>query len=157
MLDLSKSIAKSFHELTLAQADELIGNMRGAIAHSVSGHLSESLRKQDVTNADETKVSVLVRAGGTLTTRRTASGHVHDYSLDEEFGNIKETPRPFFYSTYRFYQRGGVERYRETLDQMIETNNQQRQSRADNYYNLGQRVTVGTRFSTVSSTGRSRA
>jgi len=155
MLDLGKEIQKNFHQLTLLQADELIADMRNAIQHSESGHLSQSLRKQDVST--ETKISVLVRAGGRLTTRRTAAGSVHDYSIDEEFGNVKESPKPFFYSTFRFYQRGGVERYRETLDQMIETNNQQRSSRSDNYYNLGSRVTIGNRFSTVSSVGRSRA
>jgi hypothetical protein len=154
MLNLSKDVGKSFHEEALAQADELIGNMRSAIDHNVSGHLAQSLRKQDVTN--QNKISVLVRAGGHLTMRREASG-VHDYSLDEEFGNVREAPRPFFYSTFRFYQRAGVERFRETLDQAIEENNRQRATRAESFYQLGSGVTIGTRFRTTSSAGRSRA
>lgn len=157
MLDLGKELSKNFHQLALDEADELIGNMSRAIAHNVSGHLAQSLRKQDVSTADGTKISVLVRAGGKLTTRRTSTGQVHDYSGDEEFGNVKETARPFFYSTFRLYQRGGVDRFRETLDQAIATNNQQRATRSDSYYNLGPGTTVGTRFRTVSSTGRSRA
>lgn len=156
MLNLAKQAGKTFHQETLAQADELIGNMRNAIQHSESGHLSQSIRKQDVTNSDETKISVLVRAGGALTTRRTATGLVHDYSRDEEFGNIKETPRPFFYSTYRFYQRAGVERFRETLDEMINENNRQRATRSESNFSIGN-VTVGTRFRTTSSGGKSEA
>lgn len=157
MLNLAKDIGKGFHQEALAQADELIGNMRNAIQHSVSGHLAQSIRKKDVSTSDDAKISVLVLAGGQLTTRGTSTGHSHDYSLDEEFGNVKETARPFFYSTFRFYQRGGEERFRETLDQMIETNNQQRQSRSDNYYKIGDRATIGSKFGTVSSTGRSKA
>src|SRR5260370_40632357 len=104
-------------------ADELIGNMQRAIEHSVSGHLSQSLRKKDVSTSDGGKISVLVFAGGRLTTRHTSKGTAHDYSLDEEFGNVKEDPHPFFYSTYRFYKQQGLEQFRETRAQTIEEKN----------------------------------
>jgi hypothetical protein len=150
MKDLVNKAKYNFHKETLAMADELIGNMRSAISHSVTGHLSESLRKKDVTNADGTKISVLVMAGGKLTTKYTAAGPF-DYALAEEFGTTKETPHPFFFGTYRLYQRSGLEQYRETLDQTIAENNRQRASRASGYYQLGAQATIGHRFSTVSS------
>jgi hypothetical protein len=133
MLELVNRVGMDFHEETLAQADELIDNMRRTIDHSVTGHLVQSIRKFDATNQDQTKISVLVLAGGPLTTKRTAAG-AYDYALAEEFGTTKETPRPFFYSSARFYRHAGIERYRETLDQAIAENNRTREYlNRDNY------------------------
>jgi hypothetical protein len=135
MQNLVNKAKYDFHQETLAMADEVIGNMHRAIPHNVSGHLSQSLRKKDVTNSDQSKISVLVIGGGRLTTRRTAKGNSYDYALAEEFGTVKETPRPFFYSTYRFYIQRGQEQFRETFDQTIEENNKVRANRANNYSN----------------------
>jgi len=155
MKDLVNKAAYNFHQETLAMADELIGNMRAAIDHSVTGHLSESIRKKDVTQSygNRQRISVLVIAGGRLTTKYTAAG-AFDYALAEEFGTSKETPHPFFFGTYRLYKRDGLAQYRETLDQTIAENNRQRESRAAGYSNPDSQVTLGHRLSTVSSARR---
>lgn len=149
MLNLVNKAKYNFHQETLAMADEVIGNMQRAIDHQVSGHLAQSLRKKDVSSKDESKISVLVIGGGPLTTKRTAAGHSFDYAIAEEFGTVKETPRPFFYSTYRFYIQGGLEQFRETFDQTIEENNQVRALRGSNYSNAGVTVSAGHRGAVV--------
>jgi HK97 gp10 family phage protein len=136
MLDLVNKAKYNFHQEILAMADELVGNIQSAIEHSVSGNLKKSVRKKDVSTADETKLSVLVLAGGPLTTKREASGSF-DYALAEEFGTRREGPRPFFYNTVRFYKAQAEEKYRETLEQTIEENNKVRGLRANNYNNVG--------------------
>jgi hypothetical protein len=143
MLDLVNKAKYDFHQETLAMADEVIGNMQRAIEHSISGHLKASLRKKDVSSTDGSRISVLVIAGGPLTTRHTSQGGAHDYALDEEFGNVKEDPHPFFYGTYRFYIQRGLEQFRETLDQTIEENNKVRALRGSNYSNAGVTVSTG--------------
>ena len=149
MQNLVNKAKYNFHQETLAMADEVIGNMQRAIEHNVTGHLSQSLRKKDVTNSDETKISVLVIGGGRLTTRRTKSGNAYDYALAEEFGTVKETPRPFFYNTYRFYIQAGLEQFRETFQQTIEDNNRVRALRGSNYSNSGVTVSAGHRGAAV--------
>ena len=151
MKDLAKKAAYNFHQETLAMAEELKGNMRAAIDHSITGHLSESVRIKDVTQpfGNRQRISVLVMAGGPLTMRDG-----FDYALAEEFGTTKETPRPFFYGTFRLYQRDGLQQYRETLDQTIAENNRQRASRASGYYQLDGQVTIGHRFGSISSAQR---
>jgi hypothetical protein len=134
LLEFVNRAKYDFHQETLAMADELVGNIQRAIEHSDSGHLSQSVRKQDVTNSDQTRISVLIRAGGALTTRRTADGAAFDYALAEEFGTTKETPRPFFYSTVRLYLHAGLDRYRETLQQAIDENNLTRRVLTENNY-----------------------
>jgi hypothetical protein len=149
MLNLVNKAKYDFHRETLAMADELIGNMQRAIEHSVSGHLKQSVRKKDVSTPDGGKISVLVLAGGRLTTRRTAKGATHDYVLDEEFGNVRQDPHPFFYGTYRFYKQQGLEQFRETLAETIAENNVTRATRASNYSNAGATISVGHRGAVV--------
>lgn len=153
MLDLVNKAKYDFHQETLAMADELIDNMRAAIPHSITGNLKKSIRKRDVSTPDGGKISVLVIAGGPLTTKRENSGP-HDYALDEEFGSRKETPRPFFYSTYRFYRQQGLEQFRQTLEETIEENNKVRGLRASNYSNSGVSVSAGYRGAVVVGKGR---
>jgi hypothetical protein len=112
--------------------------MWGAIDHSVSGHLSESVRKLDVSQPEKGKISVLVMAGGPLTTRRTQAGAVYDYALAYEFGTVNEHARPFFYSTARFYRQHDIDWARETVEQAIAENNRTRAGlRSDNYQSGG--------------------
>jgi hypothetical protein len=148
MLDLVNKAKYNFHQEILAMADELVGNIQNAIPHSVSGHLKKSVRKKDVSSADETKLSVLVLAGGPLTTKREASGSF-DYALAEEFGTRKEGPRPFFYNTVRFYQAMGLEQFQETFEQTLEENNKVRALRGSNYSNAEATVSNGHRGAVV--------
>lgn len=79
------------------QADKLVVDMKAA-APVRTGKLRESIRKEQGTDGR----SVLVKAGGPLTTRPARSGKGdYDYALGTEFGTSKERPEPFFYSTYR--------------------------------------------------------
>lgn len=151
MKDLVNQAKYNFRGQINAMAEELAGNMREAIDHNVTGHLRDSVRKKDisVTYGNRQEISVLVMAGGRLTTKDG-----FDYALAEEFGTSKETPRPFFYGTYRLYQRDGLQQYRETLEQTIVENNRQRASRAAGYYQFDSQVTIGHRFSAVSSARR---
>jgi hypothetical protein len=146
MLDFCNNLSKNMHALVLAQADELIGNMGNAIEHSVTGRLKKSLRKKDVTQrfGNFERPSVLVMAGGATTTKGEKSGP-HDYSLDVEFGNRKQAAEPFFYNTARLYRQGGLEQFRETIDEAVEENNRVRDNRANNYSNSGVTVSHGTR------------
>jgi hypothetical protein len=133
MQDLENKMRYDFHEELLRRADELIGNMRRAIDHSVSGALAESVRKVDVSQPDKGKLSVLVMAGGRSTTKNG-----YDYALAEEFGTTKQNPRPFFYSTARFYQQIDNDWGRETLEQAIAENERTRTGlRRDNYQDAG--------------------
>ncbi len=155
MKDLVNKAKYNFHQETLAMADELIGNMERAIEHNVTGHLKQSLRKKDITQkyGNRQVISVLVMAGGPLTTKYTALGGF-DYAQAEEFGTTKETPHPFFYGTFRLYQRDGLAQYRETLDQTIAENNRQRASRASGYYQFDGQTTIGHQFGSISSAQR---
>src|SRR4051794_34400658 len=92
--DLVKNVRKNFHELALAQAAELKGDIQRAIEHNVTGALQASVRFEDRTNADGSRVTVLVMAGGPTTMKNG-----FDYALAEEFGTTKEAARPFFYHT----------------------------------------------------------
>lgn len=127
MLALRNQVGKAFRNEFLAQAEELVGNIQRAIPHSVTGHLRESVRKKDVST--DTKPSVLVLAGGSKTTKRTAAGEAFDYALAEEFGTVKQAPRPFFYSTVRAYKSASAAGLRETLDEAIRENNKIRELR----------------------------
>ena len=136
MLNFVEKTKYDFHERLLRQGEELVGNIQNAIEHSISGNLKASVRMKDVSTSDGTKLSILVMAGGPLTTKHERSGS-HDYSLDEEFGNQKEPPRPFFFNTVRLYKNLGLEQFQETLDQTIEENNKVRSLRAINYNSNG--------------------
>lgn len=132
MFDLVNRAKYNFHQELLAQADELCGDIRNAIPHSDTGHLRDSVRKRDVSSQDGSKLSVLILAGGTLTTKHTEAGSF-DYAVAEEFGTRKETPRPFFYSTVRQYRARGDQQFQETFAQTIAENNRLRAARGDVY------------------------
>jgi hypothetical protein len=131
MLDLVNRAKQNFHQTLLAQANELAGNIKSA-APVVTGTLRDSVRVRDVSTPDETKLSVLVIAGGPKTTKHEKSGS-HDYSLDVEFGDRVHVAEPFFFNTFRLYQQHGLEQFQETLDETIANNNTIREARADNY------------------------
>lgn len=127
MLSLKNQMAKNFRNEFLAQAEELKGNIQAAIENNVTYHLHDSVRVKDVST--ETKPSVLVIAGGPLTTKRTDAG-VFDYSLAEEHGTVKEEARPFFYPTVRGYKNAYREGVRETFEQTLAESNKTRATRS---------------------------
>ena len=134
MLDIANTVGKNFEQTLLAQADELIGNMKERVPVE-TGTLKESIRKKNVTRVVSIMLrnpSVLVIAGGSATTRRTKEGVIYDYAVSTEFGTKNEAPEPFFYNTARFYRNRGFELLRETLDQTIEKNNRVRAMRQEN-------------------------
>lgn len=124
--DFAKDVATSFHQATLLMAGELVENIKANAPKGDTGHLRDSIRSKDVSQLDYAggKVSVLVLGGGPETIRRTKTGHTYDYSIATEFGTRKEAPEPFFYSTYRAYVAGGLEFFKETLQQTLDRNKQ---------------------------------
>lgn len=152
MLDIVNRAKQDFHQTLLLQANELAGNIKAA-APVRTGALRDSVRVRDVSTSDGAKLSVLVIAGGPKTTKQENSGP-HDYSVTTEYGSRKEAPEPFFFTTFRLYQQGGLEQFRETLDQMIEENNRVRANRSSNYSNVGATVSPGYRGSIVIQKGK---
>jgi HK97 gp10 family phage protein len=134
MQTLAAKMKLDTHALILAQADELIANMKTVVPVK-SGALRDSLRKKDITQkyGNREVVSVLVIGGGPKTTRRTSTGHVYDYAVATEFGTAKEAPEPFFYSSYRAYKSRATQEFQETVDDTIAENNKVRSLRSDNY------------------------
>lgn len=134
MFDLSKRVSMDFHDLILAQADEVISNMRSVVPVK-TGTLKNSIRKKDISQnyGNREVISVLVIAGGYATTKRTAEGDSYDYAVATEFGTVNETPEPFFYHTFRAYETVGVQEAKQTLDDIISENNKTRALRTNNY------------------------
>jgi len=130
-IDLVKKAGQNMHKAVLAQAEELKGNIRSAIEHSVTGTLANSVRSSDRTDSRELRVTVLVMAGGPMTTKNG-----FDYALAEEFGTTKEEPRPFFYHVARAYRRGGLDDFRETLEETIKENQITRQVMQNSNYTM---------------------
>jgi HK97 gp10 family phage protein len=139
MQDFAKNVATNFHSATLLMADEVVSDIKAA-APELTGHLKESIRKRDVST--DTKISVLVIGGGDKTTRRASTGTVYDYAIATEFGTQKESPQPFFYSTYRAYKAGGLQF------------NKVRGLQANNYSNDRFTRSVGHRGAVVIQRGR---
>jgi hypothetical protein len=135
MQTLVGQMKHSMRNEIVAQATELVGNIQLAIEHNETYHLLDSVRMKDVST--DTKTSVLVLAGGKLTTKRTNAGSF-DYALAEEFGTVKETARPFFYSTVRGYKNGFREGVLETFEETVAENNKVRATRANNAGAAGQ-------------------
>jgi HK97 gp10 family phage protein len=152
MLEFSNKVKYNFHQELLAQADELMSNMKDA-APKDTGTLAASIRKKDVSTPTEDKLSVLVIAGGPSTTKRTG-GQSYDYSLGTEFGTRKEAPEPFFYNTFRYYKQLGNELFKETLQDTIEENNKVRAARGDNYTSGNVTISVGYRGAVVIQKGK---
>lgn len=142
MLNIVNRAKQDLHQTLLFQADELVGNMQSA-APKITGALRESIRKKDVSTADGGKLSVLVIAGGSKTTKRSGAGVIYDYSLGTEFGTVKENPEPFFYSTYRQYRQQGLTQINETFAQIIDENNRMRANRSLSFTTPSGRVSYG--------------
>ncbi|WLB43019.1 hypothetical protein QIH93_20955 [Bradyrhizobium ottawaense] len=135
MLSLKNQMARNFRNEFLAQAAELRDNIQAAIQNNVTYHLHDSVRVKDVST--DTKPSVLVIAGGQLTTKRSEAG-VFDYSLAQEYGTVKEEAHPFFYPTVRGYKNAYREGVRETFEETLAESNKIRAARANNSGAAGQ-------------------
>jgi len=144
MLKFREILAVDLETNYLNRADELIANMKGAVPAD-SGTLKNSIRKKNVTRRDQAskRVSILVMAGGPMTTHRSGTGEIYDYALGVEFGTVDTKAEPFFYSSARLYRQAGVASARETVDQAIAKNNRVRELRALNYNNASGSRSVG--------------
>jgi HK97 gp10 family phage protein len=157
MLNVTEQLKGDLEQTYLREADELMENMRGAVP-VLSGELKASIRKVNMTqrSAGEKKVSILVLAGGPMTTKHEKRGS-YDYAVATEFGTQKEKAEPFFYSSARLYEQAGRDSARETVDQAIAANNEVRALRAQNYSNEAYLVTAHETKVTVSAGGRGGA
>lgn len=129
MLNIVNRAKQDFHQTLLLQAEELAENIK-SVAPIVTGTLRSSVRTRDVSNQSGTKLSVLVIAGGSKTTKRS-NGNYYDYSVGTEFGTVKEQAEPFFYNTYRLYRANGIRDLDETFKNIIDESNRQRDSRPE--------------------------
>ena len=129
MLNVSEFLKGSLEEAYSRQADELMGNMRANVPED-TGALKRSIRKKVIRGRN--RVTVLVAAGGPLTTKRTAGGESYDYALSVEFGDTEHEAEPFFYSAARRYKTASHEIARETVAKAIEENNRVRALRSEN-------------------------
>lgn len=153
MLNIVNRAKQDFHKTLLLQAEELAENIRSA-APVVTGALRSSVRTRDVSNQSGTKLSVLVLAGGSKTTKRS-KGQSYDYSVGTEFGTVKETAEPFFYNTYRLYRANGVKDQEETFKNIIDESNRLRDSRPDlSLGSVGGPTTLQSRISRSNTSRR---
>lgn len=152
MQDIVNRAKHNFHQTLLLQANELAGNIKAA-APVLTGALRDSVRVRDVSTSDGTKLSVLVIAGGPKTTKRENSGP-HDYSVTTEYGSVKESPEPFFFSTFRLYKQAGLDQFKQTLDETVEDNNRVRELRSQNYNNASATVSAGYRGAVIIQKGK---
>lgn len=143
MLKVSEFLKGSLEEAYSRQADELMSNMRANVPED-TGALKRSIRKKVIKGRN--RVSVLVAAGGPLTTKRTAGGQAYDYALSVEFGDTEHEAEPFFYSAARRYKTASNEIARETVAKAIEENNRVRALRGEN-------VSIGNFTNTRSGRG----
>lgn len=97
------SVEEEVNAELMKQARLLVTAIQAA-APARSGRLRESVRIERGKSSD----TVVVRAGGPLTTKPVRNGAkaTYDYSLATEFGTTHEAAEPFFYSTYRQKRRG---------------------------------------------------
>lgn len=87
----------------MSAAQELVAAQKAVapVADIDGGELRDSIRYEDVSNAN--RIAARVRAGGAATTRlvRTGQSVSYDYSLAAELGTSEMAARPFFYGPYR--------------------------------------------------------
>ena len=84
-----------------AQADTLVGMMKGVVKHGPTGDLAASIRKQP----GKVETIVQVMAGGATTTRKGGGGKPYDYARAVEFGTVKMAAEPFFFPTFRLMRK----------------------------------------------------
>jgi HK97 gp10 family phage protein len=94
--ELADILQEQAERLSAAQRAELQAQQTSP---DETGDLEASCRVE--TRNDPLDVHVV--AGGDLTTTevRTGSGEPYDYALGFEFGNSRQSSRPFFWNTYR--------------------------------------------------------
>lgn len=102
---IPKEVANELRGAVDDAGQELVRAMKPAVPLGVDGRneLVESVRLE----RGRHPLSVLVRAGGPLTTRsvRKGSGVSYDYALANEFGTEKMAAQPFFWPTYRLKKK----------------------------------------------------
>lgn len=105
MARLPKVVAAELANAPREQGESLAAAMRRSVPTGVDGRqeLEESIRVE----AGRRPLQVLVKAGGSLTTRevRQGAGVYYDYANANEFGTQKMTAQPFFWPTYRLLKK----------------------------------------------------
>lgn len=101
------SLVKSGDELVAAQK-ALVPVKSGTLRHSIHAE----------PHPDELKV--VVKAGGSATTKPARAGHgSYDYALAQEFGTVDEDAQPFFYPAWRLIRKQLRNRTKRTISKAI--------------------------------------
>lgn len=102
---IPQAVREQLEKDLIDQANGLADTMRRVVPEGVDGRneLLESIRVE----RSNRPLRVLVKAGGSLTTKevRNGSGKTYDYALANEFGTAKMTAQPFFWPTYRLKKK----------------------------------------------------
>lgn len=105
MARIPKAVANDLESAPREEGERLAVAMRQVVPQGIDNRreLLESIRVED----GKRPLSVLVKAGGPLTTKevRAGSGIAYDYSLANEFGTQKMKAQPFFWPTYRLMKK----------------------------------------------------
>lgn len=110
LLTRSEPVKRDIKAELVKQARRLASAQKATV-HSRSGKTAESIRviegrsvtaggSRNRSGGLENDLVVQVRAGGPLTTSRTAAGE-YDHANAEEWGTQKMPAQPFFFNTYR--------------------------------------------------------
>jgi HK97 gp10 family phage protein len=97
-----------------AQADGLVTIMKAVVARGKTGKLADTIRKEP----GKRETQIRVRAGGSETTEKSASGS-YDYARAVEFGTEKVSAQPFFFPTYRLRKKAMQSAMRRKITKTI--------------------------------------
>lgn len=108
---LPKPARAAVHDELWKSASDVAEAMRSAASSGPTGNLKKSVRVE----RGRHELSVVIRAGGPLTTKPVRSGKTgsYDYSLANEFGTAEVGEQPFFWNTYNAKKKGAKNRVRK--------------------------------------------
>jgi HK97 gp10 family phage protein len=112
--DLSDRAKARLPARVMNEAEALAAAMQNeASAHSRSGATVQSIKAVPTNKPNRARVV----AGGDLTSKevRKGSGVTYDYVRADEFGTVKMSAIPFFFSTYRARKAGIKQRIAEGI------------------------------------------
>lgn len=100
---LPPAAKKAIRKELYAGANFIADSMRLEANRGATGNLQASIRVEPGRN----DLSVVIRAGGPLTTKRVEKGKSpsYDYALGHEFGTSEAGEQPFFWSQYNAQKR----------------------------------------------------
>jgi len=118
LASLASPAKKAIKAELYAAAGFIADEMRIAAPRGPTGNLQKSVRVEP----GRGEFSVVIKAGGPLTTKPVRAGQSarYDYSLGTEFGTVKQGEKPFFWNTYNANKKRAKNRIRKAGKSAIE-------------------------------------